>query len=168
MLRCDHNARAVPNGYAGFNWSTYFYSAQVPYDPNSGYDRVNRPGGSGIAFSAWANFPISFGRATPFTFNSVWIAPAWDMGETITVKGFFGASELYTASFVADWTTPVFFAPNWSGVTDVSFAGSGNHLALDDITVNGQNVVPEPATMLLLATGLAGIGGAIRRRRQKI
>jgi hypothetical protein len=35
----------------------------------------------------------------------------------------------------------------------------------DDLTVS--NVTPEPQTLLLLATGLAGIGAVIRRRRQK-
>ncbi|MFW8602573.1 PEP-CTERM sorting domain-containing protein, partial [Desulfobacterota bacterium M19] len=43
---------------------------------------------------------------------------------------------------------------NWSGVS------------FDNLTYtsNGSSPVPEPATMLLLATGLAGLAGLRRRR----
>ncbi len=62
---------------------------------------------------------------------------------------------------------------SYLGVDDVSFSaysagGSGGpEVSPVDNLVNQPNATPEPGSMILLATGLAGVGSMIRRRRNK-
>jgi hypothetical protein len=42
---------------------------------------------------------------------------------------------------------------------------AGN-IRFDNIVVTGTQIVPEPATMVLLSAGLAGVGAEVRRRRR--
>jgi hypothetical protein len=51
-------------------------------------------------------------------------------------------------------------------VNDVSILGAGTVPLTGQVTSAQQSTIPEPATMLLLGTGLAGVGAAARRRRK--
>jgi len=50
----------------------------------------------------------------------------------------------------------------WSGTAN----GFGYNIPVPD-TTNGNGEVPEPATMILLGSGLVGLGGYMRKRMKK-
>jgi len=157
----------IPNGYAGFNWSNFWALNGLTYYGNpSGYQTgVVSP--SFIAYNGYAEqASVSSMSTNPFTFNSVYATAAWNT-ENVTFNGWLGGNLLYTDTFGILTSGPVFHTFNWGLVDRVDMVSDGgSQVAIDNLTVNGATVTPEPATLLLLATGLTGIG-ALMRRRQK-
>jgi hypothetical protein len=171
------NFPQLTNGYHGFDWNNFYVlqSANINCSYTaSGYVNglVSSPN---VAYNAYGS-PAQVSSANPFTFNSVYMTAAWHNGLTVVVTGYLGATQLYQQTFTLNTYAATQFVFNWSGVDKVDFTsyggtnpgygGDGTHVAFDDMDLNS-NVTPEPATLLLLGSGLTGIGGVIRRRRQK-
>ena len=155
--------------YGGFNWSNAYVENGCMSSGNGYvYGVVSSPNALFNGFGTRA----SFSSSNPFTFNSVYATDAFT-NETVTFRGWLASSLLYTSSFNIMESAPTLLTiSGWGSVDKVDFcAGSCNQhdqVVLDNLTVNGTSTVtPEPATLLLLGTGLAGIGGIVRRRRQQ-
>ena len=77
---------------------------------------------------------------------------------------------VHTSAVLFTTATPTFLASGYSGLVDVVgvFSNANDYYVMDDVTYSDQQQtapIPEPATMLLLSTGLAGVAAKVRRRR---
>lgn len=182
----------LPNGYQGFNWSNAF-----AIDPTGYFLSTANAGGFNTVLSSGrlvlgngAARPLEFWSDTAFSLRGGWFSAAWRNGLTLVARGYLNGAEIFTRAFTLDWASPRWVDLDFVNVDRVRFESSGGSwdtyvgrnasFAADDLTfgVSGpsalrtmppETVAPEPVAMALVASGLAGLGGAsvFRRRRQK-
>lgn len=151
--------------YQGFTWGNFYVlDGTCPQYAGLGYQTgvVSSPN---VGFNGFGS-TAQMSSATPFTFSSVYATSAFG-NSSQTFNGYLGSTLMDTWTGALAVSGPQFLTFNWVGIDRLEFVGNGTQVVLDNLTVNGATVTPEPATLVLLATGLAGIGGIVRRRRQK-
>ena len=167
----------VPAGYAvpGLAWNNW-YNLRADTDVGRGADGCI-VSGTNCGYNGFGSM-ASLTRATPFTFNSGYFM-GWYNGfaggfggpVSLTVNGYLGAALLGTRTLDLDPTAAQLYTFDYAGVDRVDFITNGNqgstwYLA-DDLTFNAAvTVTPEPASVVLLASGLVGVLGMARRRRR--
>ena len=107
-----------------------------------------------------------------FTLNSLWVHSDDRVGATtVRFEGLdgVGGNVLYTLDvpILAAWQQVIF--PAWDNVktfTWDSLIPNSSNIAIDDFEYTASvQAVPEPASLLLLGTGLAGVVARVRRRK---
>jgi hypothetical protein len=135
----------------------------------SGADRI----GTFVLLSTAGETPVNGN----FTLNLTFTAPAGINGGqattyTATVSGTISTPNVGGVNIVFNNPVQTFTFTNASGSGSFSitlpnlFVQSGETANLTAGLTGNQTAVPEPATMLLLGTGLAGVAARIRKRRK--
>lgn len=136
----------------------------------SGVDRI----GTFTLLSSATETPVSGN----FTLNLTFTAPSGIAGGqattyTATVSGTISTPNVGGVSIVFNNPVQTFTFNNASGSGSFTitlpniFVQSGDTANLTAGLTGNQTAVPEPATMLLLGTGLAGVAARIRKRRKE-
>ncbi|MDD5760018.1 MAG: PEP-CTERM sorting domain-containing protein [Desulfobulbaceae bacterium] len=151
-------------GYGGFTWDNgwFLYNNNSFAAPvHSGdYAIVNNYGGDPLG--------LAITSTTSFDFDGAWIG-GWGFNAPSQVKAQ-GFDNLGNFIGETDWMAvsvggSSFLQADIDNVYRINFIG-GSYYTIDDFTFNEeQQSVPEPATLLLLGTGLTGLIGARRKKK---
>jgi hypothetical protein len=149
----------VPADYAGLTWHgdwSHWSGSAGTYEPHSAPN---------LAFFHAADSGVTF--PTPVTVEGAWFSGPADVA-TVNFVLFLEGVQVATSATLALTPMPQYLATGYSGlVDDVQIYSTGlNWWTIDDITYDSAEVVPEPASGVMLALGLGGLAALAHRRKR--
>ena len=168
----------IANGYQGLNWTNWNVlntaGFTTNFGPNGGQSGTVSP--PNVAYNPTGGEAI-FSSTTPFTLNSADLTAFWNDGLQVTVTGLLGGVAKDTTTVTLSATAPTLETFNFANINEVDllasggtqhvgYSGAGTQVALDNLTITTSQVTtPEPSSLAIVGSGLAGLGLARRRRK---
>ncbi len=155
--------------YLGLDFSSFWGLNATSFTNTygGGYDAVS---GDMVAFSRGQS---GFRSSTEFFLGSLYIGSGWYNNYPLTIAGYRGGQQQWVRNLNGQMTGATKVDLNGAQdnglIDEVRFSSSGAEYYIDDVEIlSAAHAAPEPVTMALLATGLAGVGGAgaFKRRRK--
>jgi hypothetical protein len=166
----DLSNYAVLGNYHGLHFDNFEALDTTGYRPSGYVNGVVSK--SNVAFNAYGA-PASISGAG-FTLDSGYFTAAWTNGLNVVVDATFEDGSTVSKYFMIDSSSPSLESFNWTNLSSVTFTSSGGtyagfgpsgeHFALDNLSVTA--AVPEPGEASLLLAGLGAVALASRGRRQ--
>lgn len=154
---------AIPNGYAGLNWSQFYFGEAAKADPGYINAVVSTPN---VAYNL-IGVPASVSNQGGFNLISGFFTAPYSFAPT-TVQVTTTGSSNQQKSFSINTTSPTEVIFDFYNITSATFSttpSASTNFALDNLTVT---LVPEPESWALMLLGLGVVSGLVRRRRREL
>jgi len=145
----------VPDGYGDITWYgawTHYGFDQPPYNAHTPPQRV---------YTGLADSKFTFDNA-PVAFDGAWFAGP--ITTTVEFQGYLNNALVFTSAVLTTSDVPTFLSSGYNGAVDRVdvVSNAPDFYIMDDVTY--ETGIPEPGSLILMGTGLAGLAGYIRRK----